>query len=398
MANYVWPAIVYNEEDPGFTFDTSDSGIGQSMQNINNIIEFTNYAKDREMWYVNRIAGLTNGQRLVNLWYYYNYLTWAGYSYYTKSVLAGLAWLVSGIASPWERRGGLSYYFMDTPQTIITTSGYVLPEFYTASCGNSVWNSDYATMIYYAGTVAASNRIYFDDGSGTLPLSAKAYNSNMSQPSTCGFGLCQWTNWTKLKYAARDAGHRTTDRGTMAWGNCYAYNVSLQCFILSHCKTLNDEGENASADNKPWMQWTDYVDPDLINNLNGHLGYDCFVMNWDEFMHDKTFQLAQNNPTTQNWLANDEGKFKLTARQWICHFNEVGSAAHLTQDEQIRYNNYIAVIKPCFEYWDSHEEAKLLNMPEPYGTLDDPWHRAMLKKKYAAFMLMLMKKRRDFYV
>lgn len=368
-------SITYNDPEPQFTFPTTtDSDVYNSVRNVDNLEELTQYAKSRQNWYVNRVSSISNGKRLVNLWYYWNFLTWAGYKYFPKCVVAGLAWLVSGISSPWERRAGIKYYFMDTPEVIIETTGFKLPTYYLEPCGANAWTSTSPSYIYYDGSVSESNRIYFDDGSGSLPLSAKAYNSSMSQPATVGFGLCQWTNWSELRRGSKSASEYYGDGNSESrWDAWYPYNVSLQCFFLNYCKVLNDTGIIAAPGDYSWVKWQQVPDVDLAwTASNPH--YDCIEMSWNQFCQDYTFDFCRTHTMSQNWLANDEGKFKITARQWQALFNNVGNPTSLTQDEQLRYENFVAVIKPCIDYWEENEHADILNMPEPEGTKYDPWH------------------------
>lgn len=388
-------SITYNDPEPEFSFPTADDiDVYNSVRNVDNLEELTQYAKSRQNWYVNRVSVVSNAKRLVNLWYYWNFLTWAGYQYYPKCVLAGLAWLVSGISSPWERRGGLRYYFVDTPQTIITSSGYRLPDFYLEPCGSHVWTrySEQVSYIYYADSVSAANRIYFDDGSGTLPGDAKAYNANISQPSSCGFGLCQWTDWIELRKGARSATDYYGDgTGDSRWDAWYPYNVSLQCLILNYCKILNDSGIIGAPGTYSFVKWQQVPDVDVAWTASDPHS-DCIEMTWEQFCNDYTFDFCRTHTMSQNWLASDEGKFKITARQWIALFDNAGSPEAVTQDEQKRYNNYIAVIKPCIDYWEANEHADLLNIPEPEGTRYDPWHMMFLSAILGGYV---MKRRKN---
>ena len=391
MANYEWEPIAYNEAEPVFTFSTDESDIAQNLQNTNNIQEFTDYAKNRYKWYVNRLTTVSNAKRLVNLWYYYNFLTWAGYDYYPKCVLASLAWLVSGISSPWEGQT-VYYYTWADPQNIQHTPGYLLPQDYTTPCGNAYWGNVHQLLIY----TKTLERIYLDTGQ-TDP-NMKLYNSETGNRTTTGFGICQWTNWTQLLYGARMSSNDYGDglNNPLSWARNYPYNVSLQCFILNHARELNDEGHIASSNSDyAWIKWQQIPDPDLMWTPTNPR-YDCFEMSWSQFMSNYTLTYAVGKTLSQNWLANDEGKFKLTARQWQALFNNVGRPISLIQDEQLRYNNYVHIIKPCFEYWDAHEKVHVLNMPEPFGTWNDPWHKAQRNREGGAVLLLMLLKRRNF--
>ena len=393
--------MIYGGSDPDWSFPVdTDAHLAASLQVESNLEEIRTKSRQIYDWYVNRLYPGTVAKRLVNLWNYYNFLSYAGYSYYSKCVLASLAWLVSGIQSPWERLSNIRYYLAESPLNIITTSGYKLPYFYSAQCGAADWHtlgSDTTYYIYVSNDDYAFQRVLFDDGERVYPAGTLLYDSSIARAGYPGFGLCQWTECFKLKVAAQHAGEAVGESGpgnSARWDNWYPYNLSLQCFILEYCKQLNDAGSVASMEGMSWLQW--------INELGSEAMYEpryfCFPMTWAQYMSDYTFtkssQVYDSIYCPDSWkdtlhaTLSDEGKFKLTARQWIAHFNEVGSYESLTKDENKRYSAYVNVVKPCFTYWDSlgmSPEENLMNMPEPTGTFNDPWHKRYKLRRIALY-------------
>jgi len=292
-------------------------------------------------WYARGASVMPVNQRLVNMWYIYCWMKYSGYGPIAMRALASMMWYESGYdGSQW----GTGLVRSDTAYRQINDPIYER---------DHEGDPDY--IIGYKGytKIVASNWTALPDAPivWNIPIAGNLTNPViMTYPS---YGLVQWTPYTVLRGHSDAYGQQVGEN----WINAYLNNSTLQCFILDWEQSIADvtppEGQSSLTYMGEWVDRRGVGDyPDIV---------EC---TWQEWKDDS--YLSEITGTADDLFLN-------SCHQFIVHYVH-GNPYERDTERLTVLHQYI---DNAFTIWDNNGGGGLLDLPEPPGTIGDPWHLAL---------------------
>lgn len=293
-------------------------------------------------WYARGASVMPVNQRLVNMWYIYCWMKYSGYAPIAMRALASIMWFECGFdGSQW----GTGRVRSDTAYEDIIDNP-IYEEGHES-------DPDYIIGYYGLTKIVASNWATLPDSwpiNLSIPIASQLTNPViMTYPS---YGLVQWTPYGIL-WAHSDL---YGDSLGEDWSRLWLNNSTLQCFTL--------DWEESIADATPTGQQTGATYyGEWINDR--HAGEaDIVECTWQEWKDD-SYLSEVTGP--------DDDLFLNSCHQFIVHYIH-GTPAQATNADTERLTVLHQYIDNAFTIWDNNGGGGLLDLPEPPGTIGDPWH------------------------
>lgn len=331
--------IDYNNNNPPLP--------GSPETGVLNWILVKEIAKNIGDWYARGASVIPLNQRIINMYFFYCWLKYSGYAHYAARALAAAVWLESGFdGSQW----GTGRVRSDTPYG--NFEGHVDPahpdpddpqhfDYYFGF--QKIYASNWETL----PASAPPNLVIFEADQMTNP-------TIMSLPS---YGLVQWTPYTAVRGHSDAYGQEVGEN----WFNAYLNNSSLQCFILDWEQSIADSTPTGQQYGSGYMgEW--------INDR--HTGeQDIVTLTWQQWKDDS---YLEGVPLL------DDMKFLNSMHQFYVHYvHATPEDANDPQKDAARLVAKHMYIDNAFSAWDNAGGGDIFDMPEPIGTLLDPWHTSL---------------------
>lgn len=294
-------------------------------------------------WYARGASVMPVNQRLVNMFYVYAWMKYSGYSSIASRALASAMWFECGFdGSQW----GTGRVRSDTPY-----QGFD-PVYFPGH------EDDPEFIAFYQGLtkIVANNWSTLPESwpiSFYIPIASQLTNPQiLTYPS---YGLVQWTPYGILWEHSDVYGQSIGED----WSHIWLNNSSLQCFILDWEQSIADATPTSQqAGSGYYGEW--------INNR--HVGEsDIVFCTWQEWKDDS--YLSEVIGTLDDLFLN-------SCHQFYVHYVHA-TPEQSTQADTSRLDILHLYIDNAFNAWDNDGGSGLFDMPEPPGSLLDPWHMSL---------------------